>query len=120
MKAEELVLLDLRGIANFTDFFLICNGTSERQVRAIADRIEEQLRAHRYFLLHKEGYEEGSWVLLDYVDLVVHVFSPRTRSYYDLERLWADAPKMALKPAAAGKKPARTKPQAAGKLKTNR
>ncbi len=107
LKAEEVVLLDLRGIATFTDFFVICSGTSQRQVRAIADRIDEKLRANRYSLLHQEGYEEGSWVLLDYVDLVVHVFFPETRDYYDLERLWADAPRMDLKklPPPAKRKP---------------
>lgn len=113
LKAEGVVLLDLRGIASFTDFFLICSGTSPRQVRAIADRVEEKLKAQRYSLLHKEGYEEASWVLLDYVDLVVHVFSPETRGYYDLERLWADAPRIDLE-KARGKKTTRARP-AAGK-----
>lgn len=99
--------MDLRGIAAFTDFFLICSGTSQRQMRAIADRVEEKLRSRRYSILHKEGYEEASWILLDYVDLVVHVFSPETRGYYDLERLWADAPRMELKKATAAKKKAK-------------
>lgn len=107
LKAEALVLLDLRGIATFTDYFLICSGTSPRQMRAIADRIEEKMQAHRYSILHKEGYEEASWILLDYVDLVVHVFSPETRGYYDLERLWADAPRMDLKKATSVKKKAK-------------
>jgi len=112
LKAEGVVLLDLRGIASFTDYFLICNGGSPRQIRAIADRIEEKLKAGRYSLLHKEGYEEASWILLDYVDLVVHVFSDETRCYYDLERLWADAPRLDLEKAAAKKRTTKAKPKA--------
>lgn len=109
------MLLDLRGIATFTDFFLICNGASSRQVRAIADRIEERLGGRRYTLLHKEGYEEATWVLLDYVDLVVHVFSPETRNYYDLERLWADAPKLDIKAISTSKRKANSKVKEEGK-----
>jgi ribosome-associated protein len=91
-KAIDLRVLHLSAISGFTDYFLICSGSNERQVQAIADGIEERLRAEGARPLHVEGYNRGHWVLLDYGDLVVHVFEAQTRSFYSLERLWADAP----------------------------
>ncbi|HZF11822.1 MAG TPA: ribosome silencing factor [Thermoanaerobaculia bacterium] len=91
-KAIDLRVLHLAAISDFTDYFLIASGSSERQVQAIADAIEERLRAVGVRPLHVEGYNRGQWVLLDYGDLVVHVFEAQTRSFYSLERLWADAP----------------------------
>jgi ribosome-associated protein len=91
-KAVELKVLHLQKISDFTDYFLICNGTSERQVQAIADGVEERLRANGVRPLHVEGYNRGQWVLLDYGDLVVHVFQEEQRRHYALERLWGDAP----------------------------
>jgi ribosome-associated protein len=94
-KALELAVLDLRKLADFTDWFVICHGTSDRQVLAIADGIEEQLwRECRRRPSHVEGRRAADWVLLDYVDFVVHVFRPETRSYYRLENLWGDAPRV--------------------------
>jgi len=90
-KAADLVLLDLQKVASFTDYFLLCTGTSARQVQAISDSVEEQLGRDGLRPAHVEGYREGEWVLLDYLDFVVHVFSPRSRAYYDLERLWRRA-----------------------------
>ncbi len=90
-KGIALTLLDLHGVASFTDFFLICTGTSARHIQAIANGIEEQLRHAGIFPLHIEGYNAAEWVLLDYVDFVVHIFSERARAYYDLERLWRSA-----------------------------
>jgi ribosome-associated protein len=91
-KAIDLKVLHLEKVSDFTDYFLICSGSNERQVQAIADAVEEQLRADGARPLHVEGYNRGQWVLLDYGDLVVHVFLEQTRSFYALERLWADAP----------------------------
>ncbi len=90
-KATDRVLLDLRTVASFTDFFLICTGASTRQVQAISNAIEETLRKNGKRPLHIEGYSSAEWILLDYGDFIVHVFSPASRRFYDLERLWRDA-----------------------------
>lgn len=91
-KAIDLKVLQLEKISDFTDYFILCSGTSERQVQAIADAIDERLRAEKVRPLHVEGYNRGQWVLLDYGDLVVHIFQEDTRRFYSLERLWGDAP----------------------------
>jgi len=91
-KAVELKILHLQKVSDFTDYFLICSGTSERQVQAIAGAVEERLRANGLRPLHVEGYNRGQWVLHDYGDLVVHVFQEEPRRHYALERLWGDAP----------------------------
>ena len=90
-KAERLVGLDLAGLENVADYFLICSGASEPQVKAIAEAIEERAREAGVKPWHVEGREGRKWVLLDFVDVVVHVFHERTREYYLLERLWGDA-----------------------------
>ena len=87
-KAVDLALLGLKGVASFTDYFLICSGTSSRQIQAISDEIELQLERAGLQPLHTEGYNQAEWVLLDYVDFVVHIFAERARQFYDLERLW--------------------------------
>jgi ribosome-associated protein len=87
-KAQDAVVLELGEICSFTDFFLICTGTSSRHNQTISDHIEEMLKKQGVRPLHIEGYPEGEWILLDYVDFVVHVFSARAREFYDLERLW--------------------------------
>lgn len=99
-KATDIVLLDLRKIASFTDFFLICTGTNPRQVQAISDAVEEQLRASGKRPLHTEGYSSAEWILLDYGDFIVHVFSSASRRFYDLERLWRDAERKEIKDEA--------------------
>jgi len=91
-KAIEVCVLDLRGISSATDYFLIASGTSDTQVRSIADHILEELRAEGVRPGHVEGVEGGHWVLIDYIDFVVHVFHPAAREFYRLERLWGDAP----------------------------
>lgn len=91
-KAQDLRVLHLGPVSDFTDYFLICSGTSERQVQAISDSILEALKASGVRPLHVEGQQGGSWVLLDYGDLVAHVFQPELREFYGLERLWSDAP----------------------------
>ena len=87
-KAQDAVVLDLAEICSFTDYFLICTGTSTRHNQTIAEAIEETLRQDGVRPLHVEGHTEGEWILLDYVDFVVHIFSARAREFYDLERLW--------------------------------
>lgn len=90
-KARDLKVLNLGPVSDFTDYFLICSGTSERQVQAISEAIQEALAAEGVRPLHVEGQRAGHWVLLDYGDLVAHVFQPEPREFYGLERLWADA-----------------------------
>lgn len=91
-KARDTVVLDLRGISSAADFFLIATGNSDIQVKAIAERITEGLRDLGEKPQHAEGLETGRWVLLDYIDLVVHVMHPQARDFYQLEALWGDAP----------------------------
>jgi ribosome-associated protein len=93
-KAEDAVVLDLRPTADFTDFFVLLSGTNQRQLVAIADAVLETLRAGGRRPAHTEGYPRQEWILLDYDDFVVHVFTPRTRAFYDLERLWGGAKRM--------------------------
>ncbi|HIC36991.1 MAG TPA: ribosome silencing factor [Candidatus Marinimicrobia bacterium] len=88
-KAVELVAMDVRGLSSFTDFFIICSGDSEPQVKAITDNIRRGTPQKPH---HLEGYENLNWVLLDYFDIVVHVFGKDERDYYNIEKLWADAP----------------------------
>jgi len=90
-KAVDLVLLDLRKTSAFTDFFVVCTGTNVRQVRAIADGVQEALRKRGLKPALVEGYERGEWVLVDYFDYIFHIFTPATREFYALERLWGDA-----------------------------
>jgi ribosome-associated protein len=90
-KAVDLVVLDLRKAAGFTDYFIICTGTNPRQVRAIADGVLEALAAEGVKPAHIEGYDRSEWVLIDYFDFIVHVFAPETRLFYGLERLWGNA-----------------------------
>ncbi len=92
-KAEDVVVMDMRAVCGLADYFVLCSGTSDNQVRAIQESIEERIREQANERpWHREGQGHRQWVLLDYVDLVVHIFSPERRSFYDLERLWNDAP----------------------------
>ncbi len=93
-KAEELVVLDVRGISAFTDYFVIMSGRSTRHVQGLAEAIEGELRSKRVSAKHSEGLREGQWVLLDFGDIVVHIFYKEMRSFYDLEGLWHDAPRI--------------------------
>lgn len=92
-KAEDVVILDLRTMTSVCDYFVIASGSSETQVKAIADQVMEGLAAKGEKVWHTEGYQALRWVLLDYVDVVVHIFHQETRTLYQLERLWADAGK---------------------------
>ena len=92
MKGEDIVVIDLRGVTSVCDFFVITTGTSNIHIKAIADYIHEKMKKEDSTLpWHTEGYEAQKWVLLDYVDVVVHVFDAETRSYFSLEKLWDDA-----------------------------
>ncbi len=93
-KAIDPVLLELKGINSFTDYFLLCSGKSDRQVQAIAQGIEEALKKKGIRPLGQEGMTEGKWILMDYEDVVVHIFLEPVRKFYDLEGLWIDAPRI--------------------------
>jgi ribosome-associated protein len=95
-KAEDITILDLRNITTLTDSFVICSVTNNRQARAIAQEIEEKLAKLGLRLDHIEGYPDSNWILMDYTDLVVHIFTREIREYYDLEHLWGDAPRVEL------------------------
>jgi ribosome-associated protein len=93
-KANDLVILDISKITSFANYFLLCTGDSSRQMQAIADEVEKQLKEAGIRPSHVEGYQNSEWILLDCMDLVVHIFSKNARAFYDLERLWRDAEKM--------------------------
>jgi ribosome-associated protein len=93
-KANNVTVLDLRSVTSFADYFLICSGNSTRQVQAIADAVMEKLRELGARPLHVEGYDVAAWTLIDFGDLIVHIFNESARSFYDLERLWRDAKKI--------------------------
>lgn len=90
-KARDIVQMDMVGLMSTNDYFIICSANTATQVRAIADNIEEKMEEAGVNFLHKEGYREGEWVLLDYGDTVAHIFQQDAREYYALERLWGDA-----------------------------
>ena len=101
-QAEEITILELeQGSGAFTDYFVVCSGTNPRQIQAISDEVEERLEKAGQRPTHIEGYKQAEWVLLDYVDFVVHVFSEKARKFYDLERLWKSAKR--LEPSELGK-----------------
>jgi ribosome-associated protein len=97
LRAVQPVVLDLRGLTDATDFFVIASGTSDAHVRGIADSVIEKLDRRGHRTHHVEGLNGGRWVLLDFVDFVVHLFHPDTRSFYQLERLWGDAPELLIR-----------------------
>ena len=108
-KAEELTILQMdKNSGAFTDYFVICSGSNPRQIQAISDEVELRLKRAGTYPNNIEGYKQAEWVLLDYVNFVVHVFSATARSYYDLERLWRTAKK--LEPAEVIAKPGRRAP----------
>lgn len=107
-KAEALTILELeKNSGAFTDYFVICSGTNPRQIQAISDEVELRLKKSGQYPAHIEGYRQAEWVLLDYVDFVVHVFSEKSRKFYELERLWKSAKK--VEPADLAARRAKTK-----------
>jgi len=95
-RGEEVVILDMRGLMTICDYFVICNGRSRLHVEAIAQEIEEQMSAQGIRMAQSEGIPDATWVILDYLDVVVHIFEPEARKFYNLERLWGDAPRVEL------------------------
>lgn len=91
-KAKDIVVMDMKNLMSSTDYFMVCSAPTATQVRAIADNIEEKMDEAGVHFNHKEGYREGEWVLLDYGDVVAHIFRQEAREYYALERLWGEAP----------------------------
>ncbi|MCI5119157.1 MAG: ribosome silencing factor [Candidatus Electrothrix sp. AW2] len=96
-KAEDLVILDVHATSSFTDYFIVMSGRSTRHVQGLAEAIESELRSKRVTSQHAEGLKEGLWVLLDFGDIVAHIFYKDERTFYDLEGLWHDAPRVELK-----------------------
>ncbi len=96
-KAYDILILDLRPLTSVTDFFVICSGDTHTQVKAISDHIFEKLKKEKIRPWHIEGYSNQEWILLDYVDVVVHIFQPHKREFYGLERLWGDAETLEVK-----------------------
>ncbi|HYB21142.1 MAG TPA: ribosome silencing factor [Thermodesulfobacteriota bacterium] len=103
-KAIDLVIIEVGNLSSFTDYFLICSGNSDRQVQAIASHIEEKMSKQGIRPLGVEGKREGRWILLDYGDVIVHVFYRPAREFYDLERLWSEAPRVELPPVSKVRK----------------
>jgi ribosome-associated protein len=106
-NAADVVALDVRALTSFADSFVLATATSDRQARAIADHVMEAAHAHGLRAIGSEGYEDGRWILLDLNEIVVHVFVGEAREHYDLDRLWADAVRIALPHAPAGAREAR-------------
>lgn len=102
-KAHDVVELDLRGVIGYTDWFLVCTGNTARQTKAIHDAIHENLkRDHELLPRRVEGLPAGDWILMDYLDVVVHIFTPATREFYRLEQLWGEAPATRIGEAGGG------------------
>jgi len=116
-KGYDVRIIDLRSLATFSDFFVICSADSDTQVKAIADEVDKSLRDEGIKCWHKEGYMALSWVLLDYVDVVVHVFKKDAREFYNIEKLWGDAPSIEVVDPELRKKVAKPKAKTATKTK---
>ena len=95
-KANDILLLNMEGLSPVTDYFVICSASNKMLVKAIADNIEDKLAEEEIFFTHKEGYSDGRWILMDYGDVVAHIFLEEERDFYNLEQLWADAPSEAF------------------------
>src|SRR3954465_4409393 len=118
-KAEELSILEMeKGSGAFTDYFVLCSGSNPRQVQAIADEVELRLKQAGLRPTHVEGYNQAEWVLVDYVDFVVHVFSEKARKFYDLERLWKSAKRLEASDLKAATRTRKTATKSAPKKKT--
>lgn len=96
-KGFDINILDLRKLSGIADFFVVCSADADRQVKAIADEVDEKLHNQGIRCFHKEGYETMNWIILDYFDVIVHVFRAEARNYYNLEKLWGDAPVIKIK-----------------------
>src|SRR5580698_2492698 len=118
-KAEELSILEMeKGSGAFTDYFVLCSGTNPRQVQAIADEVELRLKTAGLRPAHVEGYKQAEWILVDYVDFIVHVFSEKARKFYDLERLWKSAKRLEPSELKPVKREVASKPRTTRTSKT--
>lgn len=117
-KGYDVRIIDLRSLTTFSDFFVICSADSDTQVKAIADEVDKSLRDEGIKCWHKEGYTALSWVLLDYVDVVVHIFKKEAREFYNIEKLWGDAPSIEVVDPELRKKVAKPKAKTATKSTT--
>lgn len=100
--AKDVVILDMRPVATYTDFFIVCTGQNPRQTKAILDEVQDRLKREERLLPRSvEGAAEATWIVVDYLDVVLHVFTPETRSFYRLEELWGDAPSVEVEAAAS-------------------
>ncbi|HOI29554.1 MAG TPA: ribosome silencing factor [Melioribacteraceae bacterium] len=108
-KGYDIKLLDLRKLSSIADFFVICSADSERQVKAIADEVDDKLSEQRIKCSNREGYETMNWILLDYFDVILHVFKSEARNYYNLEKFWGDAPVIEVKDEEVPVKSPKTK-----------
>lgn len=102
LKASDVVILDLRGVTDMADFFVIASGTSDTHVRSVAQHVMDEMKQEGMPVHQSEGLTQGRWALLDFVDCVVHVFHPTLRQFYQLERLWSDAVPLAMEPSTQG------------------
>jgi ribosome-associated protein len=112
-KGYDVLILDLRNLASFADYFVICSADSDTQVKAIADEIDKSLRDEGIKCWHKEGFNALTWVLLDYVDVVVHIFKKESRQFYSIEKLWGDAPAIEVEDPALKKNEKKTRTRTA-------
>ena len=101
-KAEDLVILSVKAVSSFADYFVICSGNSDRQIQSLADHVEQKLKEAGVFPLGIEGERSVSWILMDYGDVIVHIFYKPVREFYDIEGLWSDAPRMAIEESLQG------------------
>ncbi len=102
-KGKDIKILEIKKISSVSDYFIVCSADVDRQVKAIADEVDDQLSKEGIKCLHKEGYESLNWVILDYFDVMVHIFRNEARTYYGLEKLWGDAPVIEIKDKAVKK-----------------
>jgi ribosome-associated protein len=120
-QAEQLTILELeQGSGAFTDYFVMCSGSNPRQIQAIADAVDERLEKNGLRATHTEGYKQAEWVLLDYVDFVVHIFSEKARQFYDLERLWKSSRRVSPEELLARREKTRAAKPPSGARKTAR
>ena len=100
--AEDIVVLDMRSVCDFTDYFVICSGGNPRQTKSISDEVHAGMKRENVLSASVDGEREGSWIIVDYLDVVLHVFAPETRRFYALEDLWGDVPQVELTEATTG------------------
>ncbi len=119
-KGYDIKIMELKKISSIADYFVICSADSDRQVKAIADEVDDKLRENGIKCIHREGYESLTWVILDYFDVIVHVFKHESRNFYNLEKLWGDAPTIEIKDEEPVAKPKTTVKRTGGSSRTKK